>query len=187
MGRLIEPIRYLNNLEMESIHQAALQILDEVGMWIDSDEALTYLEDYGCNVNHDERLVRFPPDLVQAAVDHMRQAYADPQRTPQRMSVRYSEIYFSTRPHQVNTDFTTNTGGFCVFIYDLEGRRRPATMEDVRDSIRLADALENINFMGLPVSTQVAILPGPSAPRGRIRTPLRRGGRAAECARLLIW
>jgi trimethylamine--corrinoid protein Co-methyltransferase len=154
MGRLIEPIRYLNNLEMESIHQAALQILDEVGMWIDSDEALNYLEDYGCNVNHDERLVRFPPDLVEASVDHMRQAYADPQRTPGRMSVRYSEIYFSTRPHQVHTDFTTNTGGFCVFIYDLEGRRRPATMEDVRNSIRLADALENINFMGLPVSAQ---------------------------------
>ena len=27
-------------------------------------------------------------------------------------------------------------------------------MDDVRDSIRLADALEHINFMGLPVSAQ---------------------------------
>ena len=39
-------------------------------------------------------------------------------------------------------------------MYDLEGRRRPATMEDVRASIRLADALDNVDFMGLPVSAQ---------------------------------
>lgn len=162
MGKLIEPIRFLNNLEMESIHQGAIQILDEVGMWIDSQEALNYLEDYGCRVSYEDRMVHFPPDLVQAAVDHMRQAYADPRRVPQRMSVRYSEIYFSTRPHQINTNFTTNTGGFCVFIYDLEGRRRPATMEDVRASIRLADALENVDFMGLPVSAQD--IPAPMRP-----------------------
>jgi trimethylamine--corrinoid protein Co-methyltransferase len=139
---------------MESIHQAALQILDEVGMWIESEEALDYLEAYGCRVDRDSRLVRFPADLVQAGVDRMRQAYANPGRIPQRMSVRYSEIYFSTRPHQVHPDFAANTGGFCVFIYDLEGHRRPATMVDVQASIRLADALENIDFMGLPVSAQ---------------------------------
>ena len=154
MGKLLEPIRFLDSLEMESIHQAAIQILDEVGMWIDSKEALHYLEDYGCDVNYDERMVHFSPDLVQDTVDHMRQAHAHPDRMPQRMAVRYSEIYFSTRPHQVYTDFTTNTGGFCVFMYDLEGRRRPATMEDVRASIRLADALDNVDFMGLPVSAQ---------------------------------
>ena len=74
MGTLITPIRFLNNLEMESVHQAALQILDEVGMWIDSEEALNYLEEYGCNVNYDNLTVRFPPDLVQAAVAHMRRA-----------------------------------------------------------------------------------------------------------------
>jgi len=92
----------------------------------------------------------------------MRQAYADPGRIPGRMSVRYSEIYFSTRPHQIHADFTTNTGGFCVFTYDLEGRRRPATMDDVRASIRLADALDNIDFMGLPVSAQE--VPAPMRP-----------------------
>jgi len=162
MGRLVEPIRFLDELEMESIHQAAIQILDEVGMWIDSQEALNYLADYGCHVNYDDRVVRFPADLTQAAVDRMRQAYADPGRIPASMSVRYSEIYFSTRPHQIHTDFTTNTGGFCVFIYDLEGRRRPATMDDVRASIRLADALDNIDFMGLPVSAQE--VPAPMRP-----------------------
>ena len=154
MGRLTEPLRFLNSIEMETIHQAALQILDDVGMWIESEEALHYLEDFGCRVDWDRYRVRFPASLAQAAVDSMRRAYANPESIPQRMSVRYSQIYFSTRPHRVHPDFTTNTGGFCVFIYDLEGQRRPATMADVRASIRLADALENVNFMGLPVSAQ---------------------------------
>jgi trimethylamine--corrinoid protein Co-methyltransferase len=162
MGKMAAPIRFLNEVEMETIHEAAVQILDEVGMWIDSEEALQYLEEYGCQVNYDTRTVRFPSDLTQATVDGMRQAYADPHRIPERMSVRYSEIYFSTRPHQVHPDFTTNTGGFCVFIYDLQGRRRRATMEDVRASIRLADALDNIDFMGLPVAAQE--IPAPMRP-----------------------
>jgi trimethylamine--corrinoid protein Co-methyltransferase len=154
MGRLVTPIRFLSQVEMEAIHKTALQILDEVGMWIDSDEALHYLEDYGCKVAYDTRTVRFPSDLTQQTVDQMCQAYANPQRIPQRMSVRYSEIYFSTKAHRIHHEFTTNTGGFCVFIYDLEGHRRPATMEDVRACIRLADALDNVDFMGLPVSAQ---------------------------------
>ena len=154
MGLLVEPIRYLSQDEMEAIHQAALRILDEIGVWIDSEEALNYLSNTGCIVNYDTRIVRFPADLVQGMVDRMRQAYAEPNPVPERMAVRYSQIYFSTKPHQVHSDFTTNTGGFCVHIYDLEGNRRPATMQDVRDSIRLADALDNIDFMGLPVSAQ---------------------------------
>ena len=154
MGKLIEPIRFLNETEMRDIHKAALRVLDEVGMWIDSDLALQYLQGYGCHVDFDTRLVTFPPDIVQDTVDRMRRAHSDPGRIPQRMSVRYSEMYFSTMPHRVHTDFTTNTGGFCVFIYDLEDRRRAANMDDVRACIRLADALDNIDFMGLPVSAQ---------------------------------
>jgi trimethylamine---corrinoid protein Co-methyltransferase len=154
MGKLQEPIRFLKELEMDAIHQGALQILDEVGMWIDSEEALNYLEDYGCRVDYPARRVWFPADLVQRTVDRMRAAYADPDRIPQRMSVRYSEIYFSIHPHRIHPDFTANTGGFCVFIYDLEGQRRRANLEDVRACIRLANAMENIDFMGLPVTAQ---------------------------------
>jgi trimethylamine--corrinoid protein Co-methyltransferase len=139
---------------MKAIHEAAVQVLDEVGMWVDSDEALNYLEDYGCRVDYDSRMVHFPPDVVEDAVAHMRAQHADPKRVPRRMSVRYSELYFSTKPYRIHADFATNTGGFCVFIYDLEGRRRRATMEDVRASIRLANALDCIDYMGLPVAAQ---------------------------------
>jgi trimethylamine--corrinoid protein Co-methyltransferase len=154
MGILIEPIRYLSQDEMQRIHLSALRILDEVGLKVDSEEALAYLEQYGCRVDYDRRRVTFPADLVQTTVDHMRQACADPNRIPQRMSVRYSQIYFTTMPHRIRSDFSANAGGFNMYYLDLDGNRRPARMEDVRTAIRLADALDNITFMGLPVSAQ---------------------------------
>jgi len=154
MGKLREPLRYLDREEMELIHQGALQILARVGMRVESHEALDYLAAAGCRVNRETMLARFPESVTQAAVERMRAAFADPKRIPEKMAVRYSQVYFSTMPHQVHSGFTANTGGFCVFIYDLEGRRRPANLDDVRASIRLADALENVDFMGLPVSAQ---------------------------------
>jgi trimethylamine--corrinoid protein Co-methyltransferase len=154
MGKLIEPIRYLNPDEMQRIHRAALRILDEVGMQVESKEALEYLQAFGCRVDFDRRRVKFPSDLVQATVDRMRKANADPNRIPQRMSVRYSQIYFSTMPHHIKTNFSASAGGFNIYILDLDGKRRLANIEDVRAAIRLADALDNITFMGLPVSAQ---------------------------------
>lgn len=79
MGRLVDPIRFLNDTEMHDIHGAALRILDEVGMWIDSDLALEYLDGYGCRVEFDSRMVTFPTDVIQGTVDRMREA---PQRSP---------------------------------------------------------------------------------------------------------
>jgi trimethylamine---corrinoid protein Co-methyltransferase len=131
-----------------------VRILDETGVVIDSVEALGYLEAFGCKVDYDTRRVTFPPEVSEASVERMRCAYANPNRIPAVMCQRYSQIYFSTQPHRVRNDFVANAGGFSVFILDLEGRRRRATMEDVRASIRLADALENITFMGLPCSAQ---------------------------------
>jgi len=70
------------------------------------------------------------------------------------MCQRYSQIYFSTRPYRVHPDFSTNTGGFCVFIYDLDGVRRPANMDDVRASIPSGRCAAQCRFHGLPVSAQ---------------------------------
>jgi trimethylamine--corrinoid protein Co-methyltransferase len=66
--------------------------------------------------------------------------------------MRYTAMYFSSMPRRIHNDFGVNAGGFPPFVYDLDGRRRPATLQDVRDSIRLADALDNIDLVGLPCS-----------------------------------
>jgi len=150
----LEPLRYLSREEMNAIHQAALQILERTGMWIDHIQALEYLRAAGCRVDMDSRVVKFPPEQVEAAVARMRHNFRDPGRWPKRLSVRYSQVRFDAQPFQIHEDFSVSAGGFCCFIWDLAGERRYATLEDVRQSLKLADQLDQIAYTGLPCSAQ---------------------------------
>jgi len=149
-------ISVLNEGDMLALHETALRILSEVGMCIDHKEALDYLDGAGCRVERTSRVVRFPPDLVEGSVAHMRGQFGGPSRYEERIPMRYTAMYFSTFPRRVRAHFDVNTGGFSPYVLTLEGERRPAKMQDVRDSIRLADALENIDLVGLPCSAQEA-------------------------------
>jgi len=136
---VMEPVRYLSRDEMERIHRAALHILENTGMRVEHSGALEYLRHAGCRVDMDTRLVRFPGDVVDSAVSRMKSNFADSGRWPKRMSVRYSQVRFDTQPFRIHEDFSVSAGGFCCFLYDLDGVRRPARMSDVRESIKLAD------------------------------------------------
>lgn len=150
---ILDPIRVLRPDDMERIHQAALTILQDVGMKIDSKKALGYLRRAGMCVDDTSHVVKFDRPLVQRYVDKMRADYAARQ-SPRQMSVRYSHIRFAAEPHRIHPDFTANAGGFSCFIHDLEGRRRPATLDDVHRAIHMVNRLDNITYTGLPVADQ---------------------------------
>jgi len=153
MGKASGLIRILQKDEMELIHSSALRILEEVGMRIEHEEALDYLEAAGCRVDHDKQEVKFPATVVENAVSKLRRDFAVPTR-PSRVPMRYTAMYFSTVPRRISHNFDVNTGGFTPNVLDLERHRHLATLQDVRDSIRLADALEHIDLVGLPCSAQ---------------------------------
>jgi len=148
----IAPIRYLGHEEMDAIHQGAVRILERTGMWVDHTKALEYLRAAGCRVDMNRRAVKFPPEVVESAVARMRRNFQNPNRWPKRMSVRYSQARFDAQPFGVHEGFAVSAGGFCVFIWDLEGQRRYATLQDVRASLKLADKLDQIAYTGLPCS-----------------------------------
>ena len=150
----MQPVRYLAPEEMEKIHNGALRILEKTGMRIEHPRALEYLREAGCTVDMDRRECRFPPAVVTAAVARMKANFADSERQPKRMSVRYSQVRFDAQPFRVHEDFSVSAGGFCVFVWDLEGNRRRATMPDVRQGIKLADRLDQITYTGLPCAAQ---------------------------------
>jgi len=154
MSRVTGLISLLTDEEMQCIHDAAVDVLESVGMRIDHDEALDYLEGYGCHVDRYTQVVKFPEKVTQQAVEKMRADHARPRPVEDRMPVRYTALYFSTQRRSIHYDFDVNTGGFCPFVFDLNDVRRRATMKDVRESIRLADALEHIDMIGLPCSDQ---------------------------------
>jgi trimethylamine--corrinoid protein Co-methyltransferase len=144
----------LSPREMEMLHNGALTVLEDTGMWVDAQDARDYLRAAGCSVNDSAKIVRFPRSVVEAAVATMRAKYADDSAGDVWARVRYSRVFFTNMPYRLHRDFTANAGGFPPFILDLEGRHRSSTLQDVIDSIRLADALENIDMMGLPCSAQ---------------------------------
>lgn len=150
----MEPVRYLSWEEMELIHKSALEILAKTGMKVEHIKALEYLRSAGCNVDMDSRIVKFPESIVENAISKMKANFSNSDRWPKRMSVRYSQVRFDKQPFKIHEDFSVSTGGFCCFIYDLDGNRRNSNIEDVRKSIKLAHKLDQITYSGLPVAAQ---------------------------------
>ena len=154
MSRFIGRMKVLSDTEMLLVHKAALEVLERVGMKIYLDEARELLRQFGCRVDDESRIVTFPPELVENSVTKLRSDYLRPERKGLKQAVRYSEVSYYRRDDEIYYDFTANAGGFCMLIYDLEKRRRPGTMDDVYDSFKLINALDEITYSGLAVTDQ---------------------------------
>jgi trimethylamine---corrinoid protein Co-methyltransferase len=154
MSSLFGRIKTLSDKEMRQVHGAALQILEKVGMKIYLREARDILRESGCLAEENSRLVKFPSTLVEESVNRLRRDFLRPERTGLKQAVRYSEVSYYKRDEELHHNFTASAGGFCTLIYDLRGRRRPATLPDVYDSFKLINALDDITYSGLPCSDQ---------------------------------
>lgn len=120
----------LTDEEVESIHQATLRLLGDVGVLLTQPEARAVLCGAGATVRGERILL--PPDLVEQAVA----------QCPCRVTLRGRG-----GPAVVLGDGTLhwhNLGG-ARDVYDPRtGQRRPATVQDVCDSARLLDALDSV-------------------------------------------
>jgi len=55
----------LTQEQVERTHQAALEILEEVGLLVRNDKARTYFKKYGCKFTEDSEIVKFPRRVVE--------------------------------------------------------------------------------------------------------------------------
>jgi trimethylamine---corrinoid protein Co-methyltransferase len=131
-------LRVLAQADLEKIHQAALRILDEVGMLIELPAALDILESAGARVDHATSRVYFPPTLVEASRARIPKRYTYHGRTPDfdRVSEIGGDIF--GRP----------PGGCPDYVEILTGNHRPARTADWREFCTLVDALPNIGALG---------------------------------------
>jgi trimethylamine--corrinoid protein Co-methyltransferase len=120
--------------QIELLHQASLEIMARTGMRFYEQEALDLFKRAGARIG-DGNLVRIPPHLVEWALRHVPKNVTIYNRDGRRaMSLGGYRSYFGV-------------GSDCMHIYDLNtGERRRALLSDVRDGVRLVDALPNINF-----------------------------------------
>jgi len=154
LSTLFGRIKVLRDEEMRLIHLGALKTLEHTGMKIYHAGAREILRRTGCAIDNTGMLVKFPPSLVDKAVENLRGDFRLPERKGLKQAVRFTESYYYAREDRISPDFTANAGGFCVLIRDLEGRRRYADRQDVLDSFKLVNALDDITYSGLPCSDQ---------------------------------
>jgi trimethylamine--corrinoid protein Co-methyltransferase len=125
----------LTDKQVRQVHDAALQVLEETGVLIPTEEGRKILGQAGCQVGGDH-VVSIPSKRVEEAL----------KSTPQSITLygRTGDKYCELEGWK--TSF--GTGSDCPFIYDrrTEERRR-CTQEDILNGARVLDALENINFI----------------------------------------
>src|SRR5512136_852724 len=61
-------LKILKQNEIEEIHQRALDVLQQVGCFMDHEEALAVFEKHGAVVDHSTRIVKIPRNLVEEAL-----------------------------------------------------------------------------------------------------------------------
>jgi len=141
--RTTQRLRCLTDAQLDSLQEATLRILEEVGVRFPSKIALTILADHGARVDRATQIVRFPRDLVRKAL----------QTVPRYFRLGARNEAFDIQLQDGVTYFTTDGCG--VETIDFETRaRRPSCKDDVGKMARIADSLPSIGFYWPMVSAQ---------------------------------
>lgn len=132
--------RPLSVKEVERIHNTSMRILEEVGFMIDNDRVLKFLEDYGCQVDYENKRVFVETKLLLKTI----------KRAPARifLCARDEEKDLIIEP---NKTFFSN-GGTAIKMIDLDnGKRRDTCLKDLAQICKVVDILKNIHVVHLPV------------------------------------
>ena len=132
--------RLLQDSEIQRIHDIALGFLKRVGYRIPHRPILERLEAKGCQVDHPSSTVRLPDDAARRLESCARRNARPPAHEP-----------LLRRP----LPRTVGVGHNYTCYYDLtEGRRRPATLDDVRRVVKAWHMMPQITHTGPCMTAQ---------------------------------
>lgn len=124
-------LRILSHDDLERIYDAALRVLDEVGLLIELPAALDTLEAAGARVDRQTSRVYYPRELVEGAVAQIPRVLTYHGRTPE------FDVTLS-----LEGDVYARTAGGCTGYLDIDtGAYREALIADWRQWCTLIDAL----------------------------------------------
>ena len=133
----------LSTQDVEKIHIATLDIIENVGVRFPSQRALDIWEANGASVDRATSIVKAPGHLIEGALKKAPPAYTLAARAPEQ-----------DLPMDGNHVFV-GTDGCGVEVLDIEsGERRRSCLQDVRDIARIADYLEEVAFHWVALSAQ---------------------------------
>ena len=124
----------LTTLQIEQLHQATLDILENVGVKMCEQEAIELLHAAGARIDGD--LVKIPPHMVRQALQTAPSIIVIFDRDGKRaLTLEKGRIYYGP-------------GSDTPYIIDIDtGTRRLAVKQDTINATIIADALKNIDFI----------------------------------------
>lgn len=129
-------LELLTKDQLQTIHDATIEILENRGIRFQHDQALEYLRGAGAQVDRQTRIAKFSKDIVESSVRKAPSNFIWRARNPKHNL-------------QVGGDACWSVPGYgCNYILDLDGNRRLGTMRDVCDLARLVDFLPHIDAGG---------------------------------------
>jgi len=136
-------LEVLTQEDVKKIHEATLQIIETVGVRFPSKRALEIWEANGAEVDHEKKIVRVKPQMIEDALKKAPPAYKLAARDPQQ------DLQLDGNHVNLGTD------GCGVEILDINtGEKRTSCLQDVRDIARVADATEEVAFHWVSLSAQ---------------------------------
>jgi len=138
IGGLYKP---LSHEQVETVHNAALTILEDVGITYTPDQTdlIEELESAGARIERDESRIRFDRKLIKQALSH----------APDRLVLYSRNGKNDLDLHGDRVHF--GTGGTTTTILDIEtGQCRPSSLDDLFQIARLVERLDNIDLFIRP-------------------------------------
>jgi len=126
--------RILSESDKALVHRESLRILENAGVKLESEKTLLLLKSKGCAVYMENGVVKFPPALVEQALESAPEKFIlgglDPKND---MRLGEGNLYVAT-------------DGQACFAFDAEkGERRETVMQDLIDAARLVEDLDYIH------------------------------------------
>lgn len=129
---------FLKPHEVSQIHEAAIEILDTVGILVRNEKARNIFKKHGCNVDANSRIVKIPPNVIrkyrQAFVPSFQFRGRDPQ---------FDRTIPDDRPLIVTASSAPNIND------PISGLERPATSKDIANIAHLINELPGYDVFSI--------------------------------------
>jgi len=136
---------------MESIHSFAIRILSSIGVEIKHEKAISLLRAGGCSVKGKWRITipeNIAEDVIRKVAGYKPKIY---QRGSRKEVGLDEEPFINPSPVRPPSLGVGNEG--CLFVLDVGAdERRDATLDDIGKAALIADTLENVKVLSIPMT-----------------------------------
>lgn len=131
----------LRNEDLDALHEATLELMEDFGVQIHGKEALEIYAGAGCDVDMETDRVKFPRNLVNDAIES----------TPEEFVLCGRDPAKDTRVGGKHVAFK-NFGTGVLMIDPYTGEVRDSTKEDLGNVARFIDAMDGVDVFSIAVA-----------------------------------